>query len=113
MLLFDDALQVYSGKTCLTSSQVNQIFSDSLSKATSEARGAVSGFSGLCTCVQNVMVDMAFNLGEAGLSSFNTFLSYINNHEWSSAASDLKGTLWCRQVGNRCTRDSSIIAAGC
>uniref|UniRef100_A0A7S3DI38 Lysozyme n=1 Tax=Palpitomonas bilix TaxID=652834 RepID=A0A7S3DI38_9EUKA len=104
---------IYSGKTCLTSSQVEKLFSSSLNNAVQEARNVVSGYSGLCSCVQNVMVDMAFNLGQSGLGSFNTFLSYINNHNWSAAASDVKGTLWCRQVGNRCTQDASIIASGC
>ena len=59
------------------------------------------------------MVDMTFNLGVAGFRSFGTFISDINNKEWASAAADMKGTLWCRQVGNRCTDDASYVARGC
>ena len=56
---------------------------------------------------------MTYNLGAAGIQSFTTFNSYISARNWAAAASDLQGTLWCRQVGSRCTRDSGIIAAGC
>mmetsp|Transcript_31399 Transcript_31399/g.50988 ORF Transcript_31399/g.50988 Transcript_31399/m.50988 type:complete len:109 (-) Transcript_31399:284-610(-) len=60
-----------------------------------------------------VLVDMTYNLGQAGVASFTTFKSYIENGQYSEAASDLKSTLWCSQVGNRCTRDTGIIAKGC
>lgn len=42
--------------------------------------------------------DMTYNLGAAGMSSFHTFISDIKNHEWSAAAADGRGTLWCKQV---------------
>ena len=107
---FDD---IYSGKKCLTQSQVNVIFSKTIGSSISGARSAVSSFDSLCCGVQNVMVDMTFNLGVSGFRSFGTFISDINNKEWASAAADMKGTLWCRQVGSRCTDDASYVAKGC
>lgn len=56
---------------------------------------------------------MTYNLGSAGMSSFGTFISLIKKGDYASAASDIRGTLWCRQVGNRCSRDASIIQRGC
>eukprot|EP00294_Goniomonas_avonlea_P009832 CAMPEP_0114560320 /NCGR_PEP_ID=MMETSP0114-20121206/11396_1 /TAXON_ID=31324 /ORGANISM="Goniomonas sp, Strain m" /LENGTH=220 /DNA_ID=CAMNT_0001745857 /DNA_START=8 /DNA_END=668 /DNA_ORIENTATION=- len=82
--------EIYSGKKCLTEHQIDKLFTISLDAATSGARQAVSGYSGLCSNVQAVMVDMDFNLGTAGLESFGTFLSYINDHHWSQAAADMK-----------------------
>ena len=55
---------------------------------------------------------MTYNLGEAGLASFNTFNSLMEAGEWDQAADDLSGTLWCSQVGSRCTRDQNQIR-GC
>ena len=107
---FDD---IYSGKKCLTQSQVNVIFSKTIGSSISGARSAVSSFDSLCCGVQNVMVDMTFNLGVAGFRAFGTFISDINNKEWASAAADMKGTLWCRQVGSRCTDDAGYVARGC
>ena len=31
----------------------------------------------------------------------------------ASAAADMKTTLWCRQVGNRCADDAAMVARGC
>ena len=59
------------------------------------------------------MTDLAFDLGQAGFGSFSTFISLINQKKWSEAASDLRGTLWCSQVGSRCSDDASRIAGGC
>ena len=47
------------------------------------------------------------------MRSFNTFNSYIKSGNYKAASQDLYGTLWCRQVGSRCTRDANLIAAGC
>ena len=102
--------QVLSGSQCLTQSQCGTLLQGALNTAESGAR---SVFGSVCECVFNVLVDMTYNLGEGGVSSFTTFKSYIENQQWSEAASDLKGTLWCSQVGNRCSRDTGLIAQGC
>jgi len=148
-------------------------------------------FPSLCRSVQNVMTDMAFNLGRAGLGSFSNtiakvrrrreegpcvvvcgvggcrcllfcvrcshmlslFLFFslslalsashvlslsnthtrararahahmlsiprsihytqINSKDWAGAAAGMKASLWCRQVGSRCTEDAAAVAAGC
>ena len=55
---------------------------------------------------------MYFNLGDAGLCRCNAFLDLINKGQYEQAADDLKGTLWCSEVGNRCIDDASIITQG-
>jgi hypothetical protein len=54
---------VRSGKQCLTDSQVMQLFEPSYQSAVSGAQRAVSSFSSLCCTVQEVMIDMDYNLG--------------------------------------------------
>lgn len=56
---------------------------------------------------------MTFNLGVAGFRQFGSFIADINNKKWASAASDMKATLWCRQVGSRCSDDASYVERGC
>eukprot|EP00729_Bicosta_minor_P009532 gene9532-33184_t len=70
-------------------------------------------FGAQCGCIDAVLTDMTYNLGYAGVSSFKTFIGYIKNQQWGEAATDIRGTLWCKQVGNRCARDASLIASGC
>jgi GH24 family phage-related lysozyme (muramidase) len=59
---------VYSGSKCLDDAQVNSLFSLSMKQAESAARADVSSYDSLCCNVQNVVTDMAFNLGQVRLS---------------------------------------------
>eukprot|EP00049_Salpingoeca_infusionum_P024209 m.15227 g.15227 ORF g.15227 m.15227 type:complete len:169 (-) comp6536_c0_seq1:154-660(-) len=95
---------------CLSQSQCTSLLQSEVNKA---AGSAASIFGSQCSCIQAVLTDMTYNLGAAGMASFTTFNGLIRKHDWSAAASDIKGTLWCRQVGSRCTRDAGIIANGC
>ena len=104
---------IRSGKQCLTDSQVMKLFEPSYQSAVRGASGAVSSFDGLCCNVASVMIDMDYNLGDAGLRSFGTFISLINQKRWADAAKDGRGTAWCGQVGSRCSDDMQAVAAGC
>jgi len=99
-----------SGAGCVSQGQCQNLLEGAVKTA---AAGAQRVFGNQCACVQNVLTDMTYNLGEAGIASFGTFRSYIEKHDWNQAANDLYGTLWCKQVGSRCTRDAGIISRGC
>lgn len=102
---------VYSGKTCLSSSNINTLLQYSLLDAKAEAQRVVSNYGSMCCNVQNVVTDMTFNLGS--LSGFPTLVHLLETEQWSAAASDMRSTLWCRQVGYRCSDDSNMVAKGC
>lgn len=95
---------------CLTQNQCSELLNKELANARS---GAVKVFGNQCPCIEAVLVDMTYNLGEGGVASFTTLKSLIEKHEYAAAANDLKGTAYCRQVGHRCTRNTEILAAGC
>jgi lysozyme len=102
---------VYSGAKCISSSNVNTLLQYSLRDAKAEAARVVSNYGSMCCNVQNVVTDMTFNLGS--LSGFPTLVRYFESSNWAAAASDMKTTLWCRQVGSRCTEDAAMVAQGC
>ena len=106
-----DYNSVYSGATCLTSGQISTLLHYSMKGAIAESRRVVSNYDSMCCNVQNVVTDMTFNLGS--LSSFNTLVKYFEAEDWSDASADMKGTLWCKQVGLRCTEDAAQVAKGC
>lgn len=99
-----------SSERCLSQTQCVELLTPDVQSAES---GAKAVFGSYCPCVQAVLTDLVYNLGQAGAAQFTTFKSYLQAHNYKEAANDLKGTLWCRQVGNRCTDDTSIIAQGC
>ena len=102
--------QVYNHGGCLTQTQCTELLTPAVSSAAS-AQAAI--FGSTCPCMAAVLTDMTYNLGDAGMASFTTFVQYIKHKEWSQAATDIKHTLWCTQVGTRCTRDAGIIQDGC
>lgn len=104
-----DFNKVYNGG-CLTQSQCSKLLSGEVGIAASNAR---SIFGRQCDCIDAVVTDMTYNLGYAGMSSFRKFIAAVKAHNWSTAAAEARSSLWCRQVGTRCTRDTGIIARGC
>ncbi len=50
---------------------------------------------------QNVLVNMAFNLGVGGLLSFKNMLSCVVNVNFDGASEEMLNSKWARQVGNR------------
>jgi lysozyme len=106
-----DYQDVYSGKTCLTSDQIHTLLEYSMRGAVAESRRVVSNYDAMCCGVQNVVTDMTFNLGS--LSGFGTLVSLFEKGSYAAAADDMKNTLWCRQVGRRCTEDADMVRKGC
>jgi len=102
---------VYSGAQCLSPGNIDTLLAHSLQPAAAAAAADVSNYGSMCCGVQNVVTDMAFNIGS--LSGFPTLVGYFEAGNWAAAASDMKGTLWCSQVGERCTQDAAMVAAGC
>ena len=62
--------------------------------------------------VQTALIDLVFNLGEVGLSKFNTTNALINSGQFSKAADNLLKTLWAKQVKRRAKITTDLLRAG-
>jgi len=106
-----------SPKQCLSEAQIDKIFSATQSTAFNDAIKVMETYGGdlssLCCDVQNVIVDISFNLGLAKFVQFNEFIPLVIANKWVEAADDLRKTKWCGDVKSRCTEDSSYIQSGC
>ena len=58
-------------------------------------------FKNLDDCRQNVLVNMAFNLGVAGLLSFKSMLEECKNEQYNFASIEMLNSKWAKQVGDR------------
>jgi lysozyme len=58
------------------------------------------------------LLDMAFQLGVAGLAGFHNSLALIANQQWSDAAAELRNSLWAQQTPNRAARVIGMIETG-
>jgi len=54
--------------------------------------------------VQEILVNMMFNLGRPRLSKFKNMHKHLLAGEWSHAATEGRDSLWYKQVGNRAER---------
>ena len=63
-------------------------------------------------CRQNVLLNMAFNLGVSGLLAFKQTLSYVQCAEYNQAATAMLQSTWAKQVGARATRLSNQMRSG-
>lgn len=53
---------------------------------------------------QDCLVNMAFNLGVAGLLAFPKTLAAVKAGDWTAAAAEMADSTWARQVGDRAKR---------
>ena len=65
------------------------------------------------TCArQRVLVNMAFNLGVAGLLGFKNTLSAVQRGHYEQAASGMMASKWAQQVGARADRLAVMMRTG-
>ncbi len=61
-------------------------------------------FQGFPAEVQEILVNMIFNLGETRLGKFQNFKRALSVGDWTIAAVEGRDSLWYRQVTNRAER---------
>jgi len=69
-------------------------------------------FNSLDPVRQKVIVDMAFNLGYAGLMGFKRTIAAIERKDYASASYEMMNSRWARQVGRRASRLAEMMATG-
>ncbi len=69
-------------------------------------------FKSLDDARQNVLVNMAFNLGIRGLLTFKMTLSLIEYGDYNNAATEMLNSVWAYQVGQRAIELSKQMATG-
>ena len=100
---------IYSGSKCLSDSQISCLFNYDLSWAQDGARSCVPSYYSHHRCIQNVLVDMTFNMGKTSLCGWPNFVKQLGNKDYQGAATNMKSTKWCGQVGRRCTRNVVLV----
>jgi GH24 family phage-related lysozyme (muramidase) len=93
--------------------RVREVFEKDLNLAIAEC-SALYGqetFDLLPGEVQEILVNMMFNMGRTRLSKFKKFNAAIADKDWATAAIEGRDSLWYRQVTNRAERLMSRLEA--
>lgn len=67
---------------------------------------------GLDPVRQDVLFNMAFNLGIEGLLGFRNTLNFIKSGDYAKASAGMLGSRWAEQVGRRAIRLATMMRTG-
>ena len=59
--------------------------------------------------IQEVILNMCYQLGVTGVSKFRKAISALQEGDWNEAADEMLDSLWARQTPNRATELSDIV----
>jgi lysozyme len=59
-----------------------------------------------------VLIDMAFNMGPAFLAGWPNFVLQLQHGNWAGAATNMRASLWAKQVKSRAVRLADMMATG-
>ncbi len=90
--------------TEISEDRVNEIFATDVAKFVSEAKILFPDLDDLPDVAQQVIVNMAFNMGRPRLSKFKNFIAGVNDRDWTRAAEEMMDSRWATQVGDRAIR---------
>jgi peptidoglycan hydrolase-like protein with peptidoglycan-binding domain len=97
----------------VSAAQVTEWFRHDVASAIAGARRQLgAAYERLDEARRIVVIDMVFNLGEAGFGSFHATIHAIKTGNFAQAASNMLQSLWASQVGHRAVENASIMRSG-
>jgi lysozyme len=102
---------VYEGLT-ITKEEAEHLLYLDVAEAEADARKVCPNFDTHSPGRQDALVNMAFQMGYAGLSKFTDFLALFRAGKYRLAALDLEHTKWHRQTNNRAHDVINMIMEG-
>lgn len=69
-------------------------------------------FPGLDPVRQDVVTAMVFNMGLSGFCEFRLMIAAIQKQDFSAAATEMLGSQWATQVGDRAVRLAGMMHSG-
>lgn len=96
----------------LSNNAINFILEEDIDKKYAGLIDALPWVKTLDDARQNVLVNMSFNLGVAGLLKFAKTLDYVRRGEYKKAADEMLDSTWSEQTGDRAKRLSKVMETG-
>ena len=90
--------------TPVSEDRVYAVFNKDVRTFVREAEKVFPTLLDLPETAQQVIVNMAFNMGAPRLSKFKKFIAGVNAGDWKTAAVEMMDSRWATQVGDRAVR---------
>jgi lysozyme len=98
------------GFTFITMSEADMVLQNRINTIKLELQNKLDYFDTLPKIVQDILVEMAYQLGVNGLLSFKKMLSYIKEGDYINAAKEGLNSKWARQTPKRAKELMQILA---
>ena len=99
-----DPEQEYTVGTPISEERVTEAFQSDLDISIGECKVLFDLWDTYPGEVQEILVNMMFNLGRPRLSKFKNFKKAVDSGDWAKAGIEGRDSLWWKQVGNRAER---------
>ena len=96
----------------LSDDEIQLMLDNDINRAFEFCQTHIDCFGSLDSVRQNVLVEMAFNLGGAGLAHFTKMLAALEKRDFAAAAEAMLASEWAKQVGQRATNLASAMRMG-
>jgi lysozyme len=96
----------------LRDDEIDLMLSNDIDEAVGIARTLFPQFDKLDDVRQEVLVNMAFNMGGPRLAGFKKFLAALSTGNYQQAAAEMIDSTWYRQVGARAQRLACAMQTG-
>lgn len=90
--------------TPVSEERVKECFDQDIETAIGECEVLWEDFSDFPGEVQEILVNMMFNMGRPRLTGFKNFRAALADGDWDRAADEMVDSRWYRQVGKRAER---------
>lgn len=92
--------------TCISEDRAFDLFEQDLDNAIIESINLYgpTTFNSFPDEVQEIVINMMFNMGRTRLSKFKNFKAALEHKEWNIAANEMVDSKWHKQVTNRANR---------
>lgn len=96
----------------ISESEARYLLQNDITEHVNELKQAIHWFHALDNVRQEVLANMAFNLGVPGLLKFKNTLASVEEGNYQTAAHGMLDSKWARQVGSRATELARVMETG-
>ena len=96
----------------LSDAEIDFLLSNDIDRFEKQIIDALPWYGRLDDVRQRVLVNMAFNMGIAGLLGFKNTLAMVERGDYSGAAKGMLASKWAGQVGERAKRLATMMETG-
>jgi lysozyme len=96
----------------LSPDEIDYLLDNDIKRKSAEVMAALPWVAGLSPARQGVVLNMAFQMGTAGLLKFVTTLKLVQAGDYAGAARQMLRSLWARQTPERAKRLAKQMESG-